>query len=131
MAKLIRGQIEGGGLYASDFLRFCPIIASLSREEVIFVATLYRHTVEFKPIGTSDVPPHGTDEKMQEALIPSIYPGKVELDGAATALLRTGLLVLYSGYGGLVFRPTPLLFQIAKMADFEAALDAEPNDRHG
>lgn len=123
MAKVIRGQIESAGLYASDFLRFCPIIASLSREEIILLATLYRHTVEFRPTGTGDVAPHGTDNRMQEALIPNIYADKIEMEGAATALLRTGLLVLYSGYGGLVFRPTPLLIQIAKIADFEGALD--------
>jgi hypothetical protein len=42
LAKVARGQYEREGLYASEFLRYADMIASLRREEVIFLATLHR-----------------------------------------------------------------------------------------
>lgn len=119
MARVIRGQIEHNALYASDFLRWCPVLASLSNSEIKFLGALYRLTKEFKRTEETPNQPHGTGEEMQALLIPIVFKDKWELTSAACALLRTGLLVAYSGYGGLVFRPTAMLLEIAKLAEFE------------
>jgi hypothetical protein len=125
MAKVIRGQVEREGLYADEFLRFCPIIASLTREEVIFLAALHRLSINFTPTEQSQAPPHGTDENMERELVPKIFPDKNALEIAASAVLRTGFLVVHSGWGGLTFRPSPLLMRAVKLANFEAAVAAD------
>ena len=49
MAKVVKGQFEGAGLYADEFLRHANLLADLEREEVIFLATLHRHFTEANP----------------------------------------------------------------------------------
>jgi hypothetical protein len=66
MARVVRGQIESEGLYASEFLRFAPTLASLTREETIFLSTLHRLTVNSGQEEASG--PHGTDKAMVDAL---------------------------------------------------------------
>lgn len=54
MARVVREQLEGPGLYASEFLRYSELLASLTREEVILLATRCRLKVQFDAKKTED-----------------------------------------------------------------------------
>jgi hypothetical protein len=128
MAQVIAGQAERGKLVADEFLYYADIVASLRREELILIGTLYRHWV------SNSSPPLGTSREdlvlqaTKSELIPNSFATEDEFIATATATMRTGLVVALSAWGGLVYKPTPLLDKFAALASIEEALDAEPNE---
>ena len=135
MARVIKSQIEGTGLYASDFLRFAELIASLSREEVILIATRHRVRSAFDK---SKQTPDWSDtsrvnELVHKELVPKIFPTDLDMMAALTALQRTGLVwpAAATSGGGLVWQDTPLLDRVVGLTDFESAVAAEADLRSG
>jgi hypothetical protein len=125
LAKVVKGQHEREGLYASDFLRYADLISSLSREEAIFLATLHR--LFKKRPGSDNVE---TYRLVVEELTKTAFKGGEEVKACATALQRTGLLLPIMtpviGGAGYSCLPSPLLDRIAELASFEDALRQEP-----
>jgi hypothetical protein len=129
MARVVKGQSEGPGLNASQFLRYSDMLASLNREEVIYLAT--RHRVKWEHDASKAAPDwkdaSAVNAMVEKALIPSVFPTRSHLDGTITALLRTGLV--WPGAaglsGGFVWQETPLLKEVADLAQFQQALDKE------
>ncbi|MEQ1714261.1 MAG: hypothetical protein ABL908_23070, partial [Hyphomicrobium sp.] len=129
MARVVRSMLEGEGLYASEFLRHSEMLASLSREEVILLATRYRlrksleksrQTAQWQD--TSIVNTH-----VEKELVPRVFSTPLHLTASMTALQRTGLVwpAATSVGGGVIWQDTPLLDQIAALARFEDALEAD------
>jgi hypothetical protein len=129
MARVVRGQIEGRGLYASEFLRYSELLASLTREEVILLATRHRLRTEFDAQKRADdwSDTSVVNEKVKKALVPKIFATEKHLVAALTALQRTGLIwpAAATTAGGPVWQDTPLLNEIAELARFQEALDKE------
>lgn len=129
MARVIKSQIEGEGLYASEFLRYAELIASLSREEVILIATRHRVRLAFNNSKqTADWSDTGSvNELVHKELVPKIFPTGLDMIAALTALQRTGLVWLGAATtgGGFVWQDTPLLDRVVGLANFESALAAE------
>jgi hypothetical protein len=129
MARVIKSQIEGEGLYASEFLRYAELIASLSREEVILIATRHRVKLAFhKSKRTAEWSDTGrVNELVQKEMVPKVFPTGLDMIAALTALQRTGLVwpAAATTGGGFVWQDTPLLDRIVALADFEAAMTAE------
>jgi hypothetical protein len=129
MARVVRGQLEGRGLYASEFLRYSELLASLTREEVILLATRHRLRLEFDAAKTtadwSDT--SIVNKRVESTLVPNVFPTPVHLNATLTALQRTGLVwpAAATSGGGPVWQDTPLLDQVALLARFEGALESE------
>jgi len=131
MAKVARGQLEGEGLYASEFLRYSEMIASLTREEVILLATRFAVRREYEAAKkTSDWNDTSKiNDVVRDRLVPSVFPTGAHMTAALTALQRTGLVWPAAATlgGGYVWQDTPLLDHIVCLAGFEAALATEAN----
>lgn len=129
LARAIRSQIEGDGLYASEFLRYAELIASLSREEVILIATRYRVRINFakskQSAEWSDA--SSINELVHRELVPKTFRTGLDMIATLTALQRTGLVwpAAATTGGGFVWQDTPLLDRIVDLAAFEVAIDAE------
>lgn len=129
MARVIRSQIEREGLYASNFLRYAELIASLTREEVILLATRHRLRVKFD--GTKQTSNWDDTSRVNElvikAVVPKVFPTPLDMVAALTALQRTGLVwpAAATTGGGFVWQDTPLLDRIVALAEFESVLEAE------
>lgn len=129
MAKVIVGQAWLGSLYADEFLRHAEMLASLRREEVIYLGALHRHWSSLEnPRADSD------EDRMREAsrrmtveLVPHPFPNAEELHASAAAIVRTGMLrgTISSG-GGTIYKPTRLMVRLCELASFEEAVKAEP-----
>ena len=129
MARVIRSQIEHEGLYASEFLRHAELISSLSREEVILLATRHRLRSEFDKAKQSEnwTDTRDVNKQVEDGLIPTVFATRLELNAAMTALQRTGLIWPGAAAvsGGFVWQDTPLMDRIVKLAQFENVLEEE------
>lgn len=134
LAKMIAGQIAHPPLYADEFLAWAEILSSLRRDQVILLGALVRHY--------SDVPRESDLERDTEAVLSAsealrgellggaMFPSKLHLEAGLSSLMRTGFVVAASGFGSLVYRPTPALFDVARLASFEDAIRKDERE-HG
>lgn len=129
MARVVSGQLESEGLYASDFLRYSELIASLTREEVILLATRRRIRLEFDAKKSQEnwSDTSSVNELVAKELVPRVFSTHLHYTAALTALQRTGLIWPAAATigGGFVWQDTPLLDEIAQLANFEGALEME------
>lgn len=131
MAKVLAGLARHPPIYASDFARYQRAIADLSREEINFVATLYRHwktsrsTSENEPAAASEAWKQTTKE-----LVPGLFPTENHMRTAAYAVQRFGLVIAGNRWDESgILKPSPLMDEIARLASFEEALKREPEPR--
>ncbi len=127
LARLIAGQASKHDLIADEFLYHADIIASLRREEIVLIATMYRHRQApdllcFEPI--ERVTP--ARERTIAELVPSVFPTYDAYQATCQAISRTGLLILASGFGGISAYLSSLADEVIAMTSFEAALEKEP-----
>ena len=122
MAKIAKGQLEEEAPKADEFLRYSNMIATVTREEIVYLATLHRHFAAA----------HGKDGiRVYQAVIDELTgrdrSRSEEVQVTAAAVLRTGLVVPMA-FGGIGIstsfscRPAPLLTRLISLADFEEAL---------
>jgi len=119
MAKVIAGQVAVGPLYADEFLRWASVLEGLSREEVMRLAATYRQ---------QDAHPDdpGARKRATKAeLVPSVFSTEEEFYAAGGALTRTGLLSATPGWGEMVFKGTPQLERLVRLASLDAAIQEE------
>ncbi|KKC34841.1 hypothetical protein WH91_01025 [Devosia psychrophila] len=128
MAATASGQAHGAGLYADDFLRWADLIASLRREEVIVLATLYREWVAFTGPGVNKL---GAWRVAQTLLAALEGMDEKTSDAVGTACLRTGLIQIATGSygGGQSIFPTGLLGDFMSLADVEGVLRRHQADQ--
>lgn len=97
MARVLAGQLQGRELIADEFLCFAAQIENLRREEVILATTLHRLEVKHAAL-----PPAAQGEavraELYAELVPRIFSNPREVEATATALWRTGFLVLPTTY---------------------------------
>ena len=123
MAQVIAGKAFLGNLKADEFVYYADMLSSLRREEIIFLAMLYK--VQKAWLGKEGGPnPLQHWAIVEGELIPSVFPDKQALRATATACLRTGLLsddntMDDSGW----YMTTRLMDDLQMIAPFEAALD--------
>lgn len=126
LAKIMAGHTEQAPLYASDFLYYADILSSLRREEIILLGVLYRNWKSAKETLAKNQDKEAYDHAKAE-LVGSglLFVEELELRATLGALGRTGLILASSGYGGTLYRITPMMEKLARTASFEAAVQAE------
>ncbi|WP_374254248.1 hypothetical protein [Xanthobacter sp.] len=133
MASVIDGQLAAKALHADQFLAWADLIASLSKEEVILLATLLRFERQEQARPKSDPTPKDQypDKKARRKLIGSVFGSDEEYSLTAQALLRTGLIaanaiLISSDIGlGAIYRTTSRMALLARVADFEGVIERE------
>jgi hypothetical protein len=120
MARVIAGQAACGNLVADEFLYYADILDSLRREEIILIAVFYKHW-KLETYAKTETPGASALKHCKDELVPNLFRSDTDMKAAINAILRTGLLVVESGFGMLVYSPSRLLEQLHQMALFEAA----------
>jgi hypothetical protein len=126
MARVLRGQLEGGVLIPDEFLSNSEMIASLREEEIKLIATLYR--IEQAHIGIPDWSQRvrAVMLAVSAALIPKVFADIDTMNSIAVATQKKGL-ILYAnmGVGGeapdnlVELRTTSRMAKFAEIARFE------------
>lgn len=125
MAKVMVGQAQRDRLYADEFSRYANVLSSLSRDEVLAITFLWMVQSEF-----SEPDINGIESELWKRLIehavPKAFLSEEHARTACTGVMRTGLVISSPTYGGLgYFRCSPLMNEIAQLADFQDALRRE------
>lgn len=124
LAAVFAGQVQGSAIAADEFLYYADILATLRREELVLLGTLLRLQKEVAP----DAPPRDLHMRVTGVLVPGTFKTIDDYSAAAAALQRTGLVapVLpgqnFGPAGGVIFRPTSLLFKVNALAVIEGVL---------
>jgi hypothetical protein len=127
LAKVIVGQFEAGRLVADEFLQFAEVLASLSRDEIIVIGTMYRawcnvqQQARERPTTVSGIDPW--DVAKRELSTKGWNDDRAIT--AATRSQRSGLLTSKTVYGGQAFVVSPMLIELGATVDFDDALRSE------
>ena len=130
--RLLAGLINGSNkatleIRADDLSYYAELISQLGRDEVILIATLWKHhSATNQDSDEEQVREIRAFEKTQSELIPSYFQSKLHLMAVGQSAARTGLLVLSSVWGGTRIDLGPLVEKIVSLSSFEAALAKEP-----
>ncbi|MGU3495408.1 hypothetical protein ACLBXM_15300 [Xanthobacteraceae bacterium A53D] len=115
MASIMSGRPDAPPIYASEFLRWSDLITSLSRQEIVLLATLHRV---------------GADKSTRQEFIPKYFENEKDFELSAEALVRTGLIekdaiVGWSDRLGGRFKTSHRMEELVRLADLEGALDRD------
>lgn len=128
LAKAITGQLQMGSLVADEFYLNAESLAGLSRDEIIFISTLYRHHGKLPNVPKDQM---GENEKqspwlatLEELKGKGWHQDKVS--GVAGRCLRSGFVIAQAAWDMLAYKASPMLLDLCKTVDFEDALRREP-----
>jgi hypothetical protein len=110
-------------LVADEFLPHADALAALSRDEIILIAEMYRIQSRFE-----NAEPNGDRWRDTLGKLKQLGWTQGHVLGTAGRALRSGYVVVGSGYGALVFWLSPLLMDLCKTVDFDDALRRETRD---
>lgn len=126
MAMTIKGIAQQPPIYASRFLRYAEILSTLTRDEVIAIATLYRNERNQDQSSASEDDARANARvRTRDELVPSYFSTERHLEYVLQAATRTGLVIAQSGWGSLVYETSPLTDELLGLASFEEALKKE------
>ena len=127
MADAFANGATDATLSSDVFRRHSQMLASLSRDEVLFLAGLDKAEHE-RARANSEVDQLVTGwVRLYNS--PSSYgvPDSVDIYACAPALLRTGWLSAASAFGGLIYEFTATFNEVRRLVDFEEAANAAEN----
>jgi hypothetical protein len=119
LAQVIAGLKKNKALDPDKFRKWANVLETLTRDEVIVLGIAYRTRKAVQDAG----PEAANDfwQRLEKSLETSRY-SKGEVQALCGSLLRTGLLIALSGYGGLVYMDTPWLGELGHLANLEAPI---------
>ncbi len=92
MAMTIRGMTSKRTLTANRFLYYVGFLATLTREEVIAIATLYKNMKRISDATIAEDEARGQARvRTREELVPAFFPTERHLNSTFQAATRTGL----------------------------------------
>jgi hypothetical protein len=131
LAKAIAGKLRSGNLVADEFLQYAEVLATLTRDEIILLGTMYRYL---------KAPPRTGFQDPWTLTLRELTGSGLEHEfifTVAAKALRSGLLYPMFGagglgggqYGALSFRVSPLFAELGETVDFDDALRRETSMR--
>ena len=125
LAKAIVGLAQRDRLYSDEFCKHADVLSGLSRDQ-IFVAGRFYHLRQVQLAETTGSR-EGPDawSALKEELVPKAFSTQEHLEAICAQLAGAGLVYFVSVYGGNAYAPSPILIEVAELADFEATLGAE------
>jgi hypothetical protein len=140
LAKAIAGKLQSSGLVADEFLQHAEALATLSREEIVVLAAMYRHWKAHRNLAVQEREAAGRNVDPWELALqelPGLGMEEELISTAASRAQRSGLLYPMFGrvghaaarYGNLSFRVSPLLIELGMTIDFADALRREASEQ--
>lgn len=126
LAKAAVAQLQRSVLYADEFLKYADILAAISRDEIIVIATMHRFKVaaeEYRMTNPGSDPPDPWVATRNE--LAGTFGTQAHVEAIAGRAQRTGMVVAVSAYGGIAFRTTPIFDEIVALFDFQDVLRSE------
>lgn len=132
LIAVLNGMALSGPVYATEFARYERVLADLSREEIILIATVMRHYRNLDLANWEELNLGKFEENIAHELWPDFFDELRRVYSVWASCQRTGLLVQGSnnrkvedGSAAHVAFPSALLEEIRELASFEDVLRRE------
>lgn len=124
MAKVMVGQAQRDQLFADEFTRCANTLSTLNRDEVIAVTRIHRYTKDLQNQQTTGLVDPLQVEMIDE-LIPRQFSSFDHLSAVCVAACGSGLIIETRDLNTFRYLSTPIMDEIAQLADFQDALQKE------
>jgi hypothetical protein len=122
LAQAIRGQMSLGKLEADEFLGLADVLAALRREEIVLLGAMGQQRESLSETSTSNDVAITAWTALEESLAGTpMFPTKNHVKATASALVRSGLIMMVSVWDGDIPVLSVLFDRFAAFCDFEAA----------
>jgi hypothetical protein len=109
LAQVIWGLKRNRIFEFDRFQKWANVLETLTRDEILVLRKLYKL-----------MPRHGDPwSLLKDDLVPGTFRTNAEPESVCASLLRTGLVLPGSAFGGLVYRPTESLTELGGLAELE------------
>ncbi len=126
LAKIMVGLKKRDRLYSDEFNRYADVLARLTRDQMLVLGrytALYREEQTETP--DSERARIAAWSRLIKELVPSEFASNEDILYICGQCSGRGLIITSSAFSTLVHRPSPLMHEIAELADFEDVLEAE------
>ena len=126
LARAWVGLANRDRLYSDDFNKYADTLARLTRDQILVLG-------RYHAMWTEEVE-QSTDQEevrarawiqLNNQLVPTEFPTADHMTSICAQAAGLGLLNVGSAFGGLTYRPSPILFEIIELVDFQDVLRAE------
>ena len=127
LAKAIRGKLQTNSLVADEFFEHAEALSTLSRDEIVFIATLLRHSAKMPDIPQDAMGEREKQSPWLNALkdLNAVGWSDDKTSAIAGRCLRSGFVIAQSAWDMLAYKASLLLKDLSKTVDFDDALRRE------
>ncbi len=126
LAKVMVGLAQRDRLYSDEFNKYAGVLENLTREQIIYLGRYYAlYQEEKRKADDEGKAREAAKDRLVDELIPHQFPSEQHLEYLVSQAVGLGLLLTSSAWGTLVYRFSPLMDEIAGMADFQEVLKRE------
>lgn len=122
LAQLIVGLQCEGDLVSDAFDAYANLVAQLTREQIIILARF--HAAYEREVASNPDTNKATSEAwrvVELELVPAVIASKEYMRAVLGQLAGLGLLLPSSGFGTLIYPPSPILSELMRLVDLERA----------
>ena len=126
MAQVLRGSLEVDCPFTPDVLAAnAELVSNLTRDEIRFLAVMWRSHSSYVPEGPNPNPPHEIQEAARSTMVPTFLPNLETYNAVGGALCRTGLIISPPVYDGPSYVVTPQLESLVRLCNLEESLSGD------
>ena len=133
LARALVGLAKQDRLYSDEFNKYADTLARLTRDQILLLGRYHAMWVEEIEQSTDQEEARARAwKRLNNQLVPTEFPTADHIISICAQAAGLGLLNMGSAFGGLIYRPSPILLEIIDLADFQDVLRAEgefPNSR--
>ena len=120
------GLAKQDRLYSDEFNKYADTLARLTRDQILLLGHYHAMWVEEIEQSTDQEEARARAwKRLNNQLVPTEFPTADHVISICAQAAGLGLLNMGSAFGGLVYRPSPILLEIIELADFQDVLRAE------
>jgi hypothetical protein len=113
MSQVVVGLKRNRLFEFDNFQQWATVLETLTHDEILVIGVIYR---VMPREGAGD-----TWSLLKAELVPKTFKTQEELEAVCVSLMRTGLIIPVSAYGGLAYKFSPSIKQLGALAELELA----------
>jgi len=126
LARTMTGLAERDRLFSDEFNKYAGVLESLTRDQILYLGRYYAlYQEEIQKTDDEGAARQTAKDRLTGELIPRHFPSEQHLEYLVSQAVGLGLLLTASAWGTLLYRFSPLMDEIAELADFQDVLRQE------
>lgn len=126
LAQSVAGLLKSDKLYADEFQRYKEVLSRVSRDQALILGRFLKCWDDAsKQTQDPEEVERNARESLKNQLVPSEFSTIDHLVAVCASASGLGLLTPASGFGTIVYSPSPFLMEISRIVDFTDAVEVE------